>query len=172
MDLHIRPEHPAEFAAIHALVHAAFLTAPHVEGDEAEFVDRQRAGPGYLPELALVAVGHGELIGHILLNRVAIDTPAGQHPILLLAELAVAQSHRNRGVGAALVEAALSRARRHGHRAVVLVGDPAYYARFGFRPAHRSGLENRNGIEPEYVQVLTLHPAGLDSVAGSILLPQ
>ena len=68
----IRPETPADFAEIHALVKTAFEPAKVSNGDEQNFVDRLRAGPTYSAELALVAVEDGEIVGHVMLTTTAI----------------------------------------------------------------------------------------------------
>jgi putative acetyltransferase len=167
----IRQERVGEFPQIRDLIQTAFATAYYAEGDEQDFVERLRGPETYLPELALVAEDEGRLIAHVMLTRVSIDTATGPFPILLLACIAVAAEHRNRGLGSALIEAALERARQHGHKAVILVGDPAYYARLGFQPSIEFGITNANGTEPEYVQLRELVPGALCNVAGSLDLP-
>ncbi len=167
----IRQERPGEFPQIRRLISKAFETAHFAEGDEQDFVESLRNPESYLPELALVLEDEGRLIAHVILTRASIDTAAGPCPILLLACVAVAAEYRNRGIGSALIEAALQRARAHGHRAVILVGDPAHYARLGFLPSIQFGIVNENGIEPEYVQLRELLPGALRDVAGSVNLP-
>ncbi len=164
----IRPETPADFAEIHALVKTAFETAKVSNGDEQNFVDRLRAGPTYSAELALVAVEDGEIVGHVMLTTTAIDTATGPRPLLLLAPLAVVLARRSRGVGRALVEEVTARACALGHDAVVLVGDPAYYGRFGFRSSADFGVGNTNGIPDVHVQLLELVPGALEGVTGTL----
>jgi putative acetyltransferase len=164
----IRPERPGEFPEIYALVRSAFATAKVSEGDEQDFVDRLRAGPGYIAELALVAEDESGLIGHVMLTRTSIATADGPRQVLLLAPLCVVLERRDRGVGSRLIGEALRRARELGHAAVVLVGDPAYYARFGFRPCAGFGIANANGIPDKYVMALELAPRSLADAAGSI----
>lgn len=164
----IRPERPSEFSAIYDLVRTAFATAKVSQGDEQDFVDRRRAGPDYIPELALVAEDESGAIGHVMLTRTSIATADGARHVLLLAPLCVVLQRRNRGVGAQLVGDALRRARELGHAAVVLVGDPAYYARFGFKSCAGFGIANANGIPDPYVMALELAPQGLAGAAGSI----
>lgn len=167
----VRQERAGEFPQIRQLVQKAFETAHYAEGDEQDFVERLRLSQSYLPELALVLEDEGRLIAHVMLTRVSIDTVAGPFPILLLACVAATAEHRNRGIGAALIETAFQRARGDGHRAVILVGDPAYYARLGFLPSIQFGVTNQNGIEPEYVQLRELLPDALRDLAGSVNLP-
>jgi len=165
----IRPERPNEFPEIHEMVRVAFATAKVSQGDEQDFVDRLRASPGYVPALALVAQDEGGLIGHIMLTQTKVTTADGRREVLLLAPVCVALERRGRGIGAKLIGEALRRARERGHGAVVLVGDPAYYSRFGFGPSSRYGIANANGIPERNVMALELLPGGLANAAGSIL---
>lgn len=162
----VRQERPEDFAAIHDLVREAFVGVPDAEGDEQDFIARQRASDGYCPELALVVEDGGVLLAHIMLTRTAITTPAGPHPLLLLACVAVARPFQGRGIGTALVAAALARATAGGHGAVILVGDPDFYARAGFVTAAQCGIANENGFAARNVLVRELVPGTLP--AGTI----
>lgn len=167
----IRRETSADFPAIYSLVEAAFKTARHAEGDEQDFVERQRHPNSYIPDLALVLEDQSELIAYIMLTRTFISTQTGRHPVLLLAAVSVVFERRNQGIGSRLIEAAFQRARAQGHKAVILVGDPAYYSRFGFKPSIVFGITNTNQIEDEYVQAYELVPGALRDIAGTISLP-
>lgn len=164
----IRPEMQAEFPEIHAFVKTAFETAKVSNGDEQNFVDRLRAADGYLADLALVAIEADRIVGHVMLTRTAIDTAEGRREILLLAPLAVERAYRRMGLGARLTREALARGRAAGFDAVTLVGDPAYYGRFGFRPASDFGVENTQGIPGQYVQMLELVPGALAGTGGTL----
>ena len=76
---------------------------------------------------SLVAVEAARVIGHALFSKLVAPTGA-----LALAPVAVAEDRRRRGVAAALIEAGLEKARKEGWAAVVVLGDPSYYPRFGF----------------------------------------
>lgn len=126
----IRDETPLDRAAVHAVVAAAFG-----QPDEADLVVRlQEAGDAVV---SLVAEDAGQVVGHVLLSRMEAPFRA-----LALAPVAVAPARQNQGVGAALVRAALARAEADGWRGVFVLGDPAYYRRFGFDLGLAAGFES------------------------------
>lgn len=126
---------------------------------EASLVDRLRADEGWLPALSLVAVDGGEVIGHVVCTRGYVGTAAA----LGLGPLSVDPGHQRRGVGSALMHAVLGAADALGEPMVILVGDPAYYARFGFRLAAGYGIEPPMAEWAPYFQVraLTTYDPGL-----------
>src|SRR5215475_12355760 len=91
----------------------------------------ERLREGRLPAagLALVACDDGRVVGTVRLWNISAGIAK---PALLLGPLTVHPDYRSRGIGAALVQRAIEDASRLGHRAVLLVGDTAYYGRFGF----------------------------------------
>jgi len=95
-----------------------------------------RGGPGFDPELPLVAEADGAVIGHVLLSPVTV----GGEPALVLAPLAVVPEWQRQGVGGALTRRVLDVARKGGHRLVVVLGHPTYYPRFGFAPSANQGI--------------------------------
>jgi putative acetyltransferase len=169
--LKIRPEIPAEFEMIRALVKAAFATARHADGDEHEYVDRLRASRAYIPELALVAEDGGGLVGHIMLTRILVSGAQGARPALLLSPLAVAPDRQNQGIGSLLARESLARATASGAGVVLVVGDPAYYERFGFRSSAALGIRNVDGFDERNVMALELRPGALAKCLGTVSFP-
>lgn len=170
-NMRIRQEREEEFPHIHDLVKTAFQTANVADGDEQDFVDRLRRGSEYIPELALVMEDHGELIGHIMLTHTFVSTKAGRHPVLLLAVVSVVQERRKRGIGTQLIQEAFRRAKAHHHAAIVVLGDPAYYSRFGFKSSVSFGIRNMNQIDDRFVMAYELQAEGLRNVNGTVSLP-
>ncbi|HEU4492467.1 MAG TPA: N-acetyltransferase [Jiangellales bacterium] len=142
---------PGEVATIRAVVRRAFG-----QEDEADLLDALRADPAWLPDLALVALlgpaPGGPVVGHVAGTRLDVGGGAA----VALAPLAVDPDHQRRGVGSALVEAQLAAARGLGERLVVVLGDPAYYSRFGFRPARELGITGPYDDAGEAFQALPL----------------
>jgi putative acetyltransferase len=131
----VRAARERDRPAILALVAAAF-GGPSASEEEVAIVQATWTSPGAVPDLELVALVDDEVVGHLLGARGEAD----QGAVVTVAPLAVAPVHQGRGVGSALVRDLLVRAEEAGWSAVVLLGDPAYYQRFGFEPAARYGL--------------------------------
>ena len=128
----IRSETLADLDAIGRVHRAAFPT-----DGEARLVDALRESGRLL--VSLVALDAGEVVGHVAFSPVtACDATAG----LGLAPVAVLDSHRRRGIAEALITQGLERAREIGCGWVVVLGEPAYYAQFGFEPAPSHGLRD------------------------------
>jgi putative acetyltransferase len=143
----IRDERPEEAAAIRSVIVAAFALVEHSSQTEAAIVEALRAA-GVLT-VSLVAIEGGALVGYVAFSPVAIDG----HDLgwFGLGPLAVRPDCQGRGIGVALVRAGLDRLRTTGAKGCVLVGEPGYYGRFGFR-AHL-GLR-LIGVPPEYFLAL------------------
>ena len=139
------------------------------DGSEQDMVKRLRSSTGYLPEQELIALDD-RLVGHILTTRIVIDSTAGPVNALEVAPLCVASDHRCRGIGTLLMKEALNRGRTAGFPAVFLVGDPRYYARFGFRPVAELGIHNASSIPDDVVLGIELEPGTLDGTDGSVTL--
>ena len=120
----------------------------------------------------MVAERDGVLVGHIILTATAIVGVTDDNPVLLLAEIAVAAEDRKQGIVTQLIENAFERARQRGYHAAILVGDRAFYGRFGFSQWSNFGVRNANGIEDQFVQFTELKQHALSGVAGTILLPE
>lgn len=147
--MQIRPERRQDIAAIHALTREAFANAPHRDGTEQNIVDALRAAGGL--SVSLVAQDEGALVGHVALSPVELSD--GSRDWYGLGPISVAPLHQGRGVGSALMRAALSALQERGAAGCVLLGDPAYYGRFGFRADPRLRLP---GVPEAYFQACLL----------------
>ncbi|WP_163265996.1 GNAT family N-acetyltransferase [Chelativorans alearense] len=131
----IRPEEPEDPEAIRTLLATAF-------GGEAEarLVDALRAAGDVV--LSLVAERAGEIRGHILFSRLIVRNGEEAFPAVALAPLAVHPDHQGEGIGTALMDDAHLRLQRDGERLSVVLGDPAYYGRFGYTHQRAVGFES------------------------------
>jgi putative acetyltransferase len=135
----VRPAGPDDHEAIIELVRAAFTSAERDGHEEVDIVRetwRLDASPDGLDLVALAPGAEGEVVGHVLAARGRL----GEDPLIAVAPLAVAPAAQGRGVGTALMQEVLRRAEAQGWPAVVLLGAPAYYGRFGFEPSGPLGI--------------------------------
>jgi putative acetyltransferase len=132
----IRPESPEDHDAIRRLVAAAFGSST-----EAQLVDRIRASPEYVAEMALVAQRHDEVVGHVMISHAVVRNDDGDRQIVMLSPLAVLPEHQGEGIGSALVRSALAVADARGEPLVILEGSPAFYGRLGFEHSVPYGIE-------------------------------
>lgn len=151
----IRNETVGDIPAIGRLVTEAFLTLAQSTGTEAGIVEKLRAEDALA--LSLVAEEEeGKAIGYLAASPARIGTQNGW---CLIGPIAVLPSRHHQGIGTALIAEALRRLRATS-RGAALVGDPAYYSRFGFRTFPGLGVA---GCPPEFVQALpfdSIEPRG------------
>ena len=95
-----------------------------------------------------------------------IEGPAGSHPAVCLAPVAVVPERQNQGIGSRLVEAGLAALREMGATGVILLGHPTYYPRFGFRPAREFALHYQD--DRDAFMALELIPGAFAGVAGDV----
>ncbi|MBS1808536.1 MAG: N-acetyltransferase [Acidobacteria bacterium] len=155
----IRPEQPADLAAIHHVVTQAFQQA-FGSVAEAKLVDQLRANGKAI--VSLVAVEGEQIVGHILFSEVTIDDAT----IIGLAPLAVLPSHQKQGIGARLTTAGIEACRKAGYTAMVVLGHPEYYPRFGFVPASCFGIKSEYDVPDEVFMAMELTPGALSGCAG------
>ncbi len=156
----IREEKFADIAAREALLDVAYGAVRLTKTSERLREDRLPAAG-----LSLVATDRGRIVGTVRLWN--IDAGPGRSA-LLLGPLAVDPQHRNRGIGSALMRRAIARARLAGHRAIILVGDAAYYSRFGFTSAQTGALWMPGRFDRDRLLALELSPAALAGARGLI----
>lgn len=145
--MQIRPERPGDEKAISLLTTAAFLTAEHSDGTEAQLVERLRNAHALL--LSLVAEGEAGITGHVAFSPVTIGGVS--QGWVGLGPVSVAPAHQHEGIGGALIREGLAQIQAAGHGGCVLLGDPGYYTRFGF--AVTPGI-TYPGVPPEYFMAL------------------
>jgi putative acetyltransferase len=157
-DLAIRPEAPGDRDATLEVERLAFDS-----DDESRIVESVRDEDG---SFALVAEESGRVVGHVQFSRGWI----GETAVLALGPVGVLPARQGRGIGSTLIRRGLDEARSRGEVAVMLLGDPSFYARFGFGPGSALGLSNPfTGVLPdgfvikeEDFMVAVLEPVALE----------
>lgn len=151
--LHIRDESPRDWKAVYDVVSSAFGRLA-----EAELVEKLRETSDTI--VSLVADQDGQIVGHVLLSKMAAPFPA-----LALAPVSVIPARQRSGIGSALIESAVNRARSEGWAAIFVLGDPNYYKRFGFDIESAAGF--RSAYAGGHFMVLKLSPS-LTATTGEL----
>jgi putative acetyltransferase len=148
----IRAETPADRVAVHAVVASAFG-----QPDEADLVEQLHADGAVF--VSLVAEEGGAVVGHVMLSGMQAPFRA-----LGLAPVSVIPGRQGIGVGSALVREAIRMAREAGYAAIFVLGDQAYYGRFGFDMAAARGFASP--YAGDHFAVLALEP--LPTTTGAV----
>ncbi|MFH2104054.1 MAG: HAD-IA family hydrolase [Chloroflexota bacterium] len=158
--LAIRNETEADIPGVRALVRSTF--GRHAEAD---LVDRTRENGK--ATLSLVAADQGRVTGHILFTPLHRTPNLPPLSGLGLGPIAVLPEYQRTGIGSRLIRAGLESAQRAGVDFVVLLGNPAYYTRFGFSPGRGFGMTSDYGNGDEFMAI-ELRPGVLNSVEGHV----
>lgn len=157
----IRPEVPEDIPKIREINIEAFDTEA-----EADLVDALRKSG--IPLISLVAEDNDRLVGHILFSPVSLQCDRPDISIAGLAPMAVILKYQRKGIGSMLVQEGLKRCRESGYAAVVVLGYPEYYPRFGFVPAVRYGIKSEYEVPDEVFMVKELEPGDLNGCQGIV----
>ena len=154
MTASIRDEHEADISAIHALTELAFSKAPHASGTEQDIVNALRRCEALT--ISLVAEVDNTVVGHVAVSPVTISNSSTDSAVDAwygLGPISVLPDHQKMGIGSNLMNAAINRLNELNANGCVLLGDPNYYTRFGFKPLPQLVLAD---VPPEYFQTLLI----------------
>ena len=154
----IRSEGSTDSPAVRAINEAAFGSST-----EADIVEALCKQPDEI--VSLVAESRGRLIGHILFSPVTLAGHSEIH-LMGLGPMSVLPAFQRQGVGSELVQQGLSQCRRKRCSAVVVLGHPEYYRRFGFVPASRFGVTSEYDVPDEVFMLLELETGALRGPGG------
>lgn len=147
MNLKIRSEEGDDVDAIDKVTTAAFLNAPHTDHTE-QYIVRELRNSNAL-SISLVAENQGEIVGHVAISPVTISD--GAKGWFGLGPISVSPNIQRSGIGSKLMQSVLEALKASGASGCVLLGDPAYYCRFGFKPEPCLVLPD---VPPEYFQAI------------------
>jgi putative acetyltransferase len=155
----IREERPTDSSAIREILTGAFG-----RDTEARLVERLRAAGK--TSLSMVAEERERLLGHVLFSPIVVERAEQRFVVMALAPLAVVPAFQRLGIGSALVSAGLARVKTISAAGVLVIGEPKYYARFGFLPASRFNIRCPFPDAAEYFMALELTRGSLKGCAG------
>ena len=157
MKLSIRNEQPADHRAVEELTKKAFWNVNVPGCDEHYLVHILRQHQDFIPELDLVAVADGKIIGNVIYTKAKlIDDDGNEMEILTFGPLSVLPEYQRQGVGKALLEESFQRAKKMGFSVIVIFGDPDNYISRGFKSSRKFNIYVGDHSYPSAMQVLEL----------------
>lgn len=165
--LTLRMETPADYREVETLTREAFWNQYRPGCNEHYLVHTLRAQPAFIPALDVVAVQNGQIVGNIMYTHASVVRDQGQPlPVLCFGPISVLPSCQRQGVGGQLIRHTLQLAREAGHSAVLILGDPLYYSRYGFLPAEQFGIATADNHYSAALQAIELQPGALANASG------
>ena len=167
VEIELRRERPEDYRETEEVIRAAFWNHFAPGCDEHYLLHVMRGCPAFLPELDIVAVFEGRIVGNVDYTRAAVLGDDGaKREVLALGPIAVLPEFQGRGVGGKLIGHTKALACKMGYEAIFLYGDPEYYGRHGFVPAERFGIRTADDMYAAAHQVLVLREHALDGIRG------
>ncbi|MBM0741819.1 N-acetyltransferase [Phormidium sp. CLA17] len=158
--MYIRAEKPDDVSAIYQVNSEAFGRE-----NEASLVNQLR---GAASTFSFVAIQSDQIVGHIFFSPVTVRGGSSNLSILGLAPIAVLPNYQRQGIGSLLIQQSLKACSESGQDAIVVLGDPKYYSRFGFISASTKGLRCEYDVPDEAFMVLELNSGALQDCTGTV----
>jgi predicted N-acetyltransferase YhbS len=166
----IRLERPSDYEAVERLTYEAFETAILAERTrtvEHYLAHIMRGADCFVPELDFVGETASGIVSSIFFNRLTVMRPDGSElETLTFGPVSVRPGFQRQGLGSSIIRHALDRAGELGHGAVIIIGHPEYYPRFGFKPAGGFNLTVSGGQVFDAFQALEIEKGFLGALGG------
>ena len=164
-----RKETEEDFGRVETLTREAFWNVYQPGCEEHYILHILRGDPAVIPALNLLCEAGGEIVGHIFCTRSQVLSDDGTiYPVITFGPVSVRPDLQGQGIGSALIRKTLALAAETGFPGVIITGNPAYYSRFGFRPASDFGILYEDGSSFPALMALELVPGGLSDVSGRV----
>jgi predicted N-acetyltransferase YhbS len=170
MTIGIRLERPEDFRKVEELTREAFWDVYRPGCSEHLVVNKLRKAPAFVGDLDFVAGDEERIVGNIMYSKArVVGSKDVFQEVLCLGPISVLPEFQRRGIGSILMEKSIARARDLGFNGVFLMGNPAYYSRFGFRNAGEFTIMASDGKSHDYFMGLELAPGRLAGIAGNFV---
>lgn len=165
-NLIIRREREDDYFNVEYMTKKAFWNL-HVPGcSEHYLVNILRKSDDYIEDLSRVAELNGEIVGTIMYTKSYVINETDSTEGLTFGPLCVDPSYQNKGIGKALLETTMELAKKDGHRAIIIYGEPEYYPRYGFKTCDNFGITTKDSKNFPAFMAIELVPNGLKDVHG------
>jgi predicted N-acetyltransferase YhbS len=167
MKILIRKTDEKDYFQTESLTREAFWNLYQSGCDEHLVLNQLRVSQSYIPQLDLIALSEGEIVGHIISSSAKVmDEQEIEHQVLCLGPVSVFPELQNKGIGSELIRYSIGVAQNMGFNGIILFGNPDYYHRFGFRNAKEYGITTKDLQNFEPFTALELQKDGLNNVQG------
>lgn len=170
MSIIIRNEKEKDYRIVEELTRETFWNL-YVPGCSEHFIlHNLRNSADFIPELDFIAEKEGQIIGHIVYNRVKIkDTQGVGKEVISFGPVSVLPGFQKQGIGRALINYTIGIAKDMGYPAICIYGDPRYYSRFGFRCGERYDIKTADDKFAVALLVLELKQGALNNMSGRLI---
>ena len=167
MDIILRTEQSCDYRETEEVTREAFWNYHSPGCDEHYLIHIMRGCAAFLPELDIVAVCGGKIVGNVVCLKSLILTDTGNEcEVLSLGPISVLPEFQGRGIGSRLIAHTQNLARKMGYRAILLYGDPNYYTRHGFVAAETLGIRTSDNMYAVPLHVCELYENALLDMRG------
>ena len=167
MKVSIRSENKNDYSTISMVNDMAFG-----QENEGVLVEKLRKNKSFTKDLSLVACLGNEIVGHILFFPVSIKNKEEAFSTLALAPMSVIPELQGLGIGSQLVEKGLTKAKKLGHKSVIVLGHEEYYPKFGFKPAGTFNIKAPFDVPKNVFMALELVKDSLSTIEGTVEYPK
>lgn len=167
MDIELRREQPADYSETENVTREAFWNHYSPACNEHYLLHIMRDCSAFVPELDVVAVCDGKIVGNVVYMKSVIRADNGNsYEVLSLGPISVLPEYQRKGIGGRMIEYTRDIARRMGFAAILLCGDPDYYSRQGFLSAETFGIRTEDDMYADALQVYPLSERAMSGMKG------
>ena len=168
MNINTRKESKKDYDSITEVIKSAFWRTGKEESfNEWTLVDKIRNSECYINDLSLVAEVDDKICGHIMVTPLNIRNMNNTFQSLAIAPVSVSKEYQKKAIGKKLMESVIEHSKKLGYKSIVVLGDPNYYTKFGFKKAIDYDIKLNDDLK-EYLFALELKEGGLKGVNGII----
>ena len=167
MDIELRREQSSDYSETENVTREAFWNHYSPACSEHYLLHIMRDCPAFVPELDVVAVCDGKIVGNVVYMKSVIRADKGNsYEVLSLGPISVLPEYQRKGIGVRMIEYTRDIARRMGFAAILLCGDPDYYSRQGFLSAETFGIRTEDDMYADALQVCPLSERAMSGMKG------
>lgn len=167
MDIQLRLEKEQDHYRVEEVTREAFWNVYQPGCEEHLLLHELRKKSMFIDKLDYVAIHNNIIVGSIIYMETRLYEVEGyEHRVLTFGPISVLPEYQNKGIESKLINHTISLAKEMGYKAIVILGDPKYYKRFGFKPSKEYQITNSEGLYPAAMLILELYPKALQKLKG------